>query len=145
MGRYFTLPGWPARVLGHSAATPTMTRPPGSAWQYKDGITGRPGTVKVLDGTPGVPTGPIAQAMGGTSYTAYCPGFYPNQYWARPEASYRPGAGMPIAVRSDNLMPVPARDPRGVPAPQAVPSMLRGGRQIRQPARVVSWPGVNDE
>lgn len=143
MSRWYTLPGWPARVLGHAAATPTMTRPPGSAWAYKDAVTGTPGTVKVMDGTPGVPTGLIAQAMGGSSYTANCPGFYPNVYVARPERSYRPGAGMPISVQSDNLMPVPARDPRGVPAPQSVPSQLRGSFQIKQPARIVSWPGVN--
>jgi hypothetical protein len=130
VSRWYTLPGWPARVLGHAAATPAMTRPPGSAWAYKDAVTGTPGTVKVMDGTPGVPTG-------------LCPGFYPNVYVARPERSYRPGAGMPISVQSDNLMPVPARDPRGVPAPQSVPSQLRGSFQIKQPARIVSWPGVN--
>ena len=140
--RWYTLPGWPARVLGHAAATPNLTRPPGSGMQYKDGTTGRPGTANIPVSGPGVPTGPIAQAQGGKSYTAYCPGFYPNQYWARPEASYWPGAGMPISVSSDNLMPVPARDPRGVAAPLAVPLSLRGVRQIRQPATLVVWPSV---
>jgi hypothetical protein len=141
--RWYTLPGWPARVLGHAAAMPNLTRPPGSATQYKDGLTGRPGTAKVLDGNPGVPTGPIAQMAGGYSYTAYCPGFYPNQYWARPQSAYWPGAGMPISVGSDNLMPVPATDPRSVPAPMSVPLNLRGVRQIRQPAALIQWPSVN--
>jgi len=141
--RWFTLPGWPARVNGHAAAMPTLVRPPGSASQYKDGVTGRPGTVPVPSPGPGVPTGPIAMAMGGTSYTAYCPGFYPNQYWARPQGQYWPGAGMPISIRSDNLMPVPATDPRGVPAPQAVPLAMRGNQQIRQPASLIQWPAFN--
>jgi hypothetical protein len=141
--RWFTLPGWPARVAGHAAATPVLTRPPGSAWQYKDGVTGHPGTVSVPSPGPGVPTGPIALAMGGLSYTSYCPGFYPNQYWAQPQGAYWPGAGMPVSVQSDNLMPVPARDPRHVPAPLAVPITMRGEKQIKQPIRMVTWPAWN--
>jgi hypothetical protein len=141
--RWFTLPGWPARVNGHAAATPVPVRPPGSAMQYKDGVTGRPGTFPVPSPGPGVPRGPVALAMGGFSFTAYCPGFYPNQYWARPEAAYHPGAGMPVSVFSDNLMPVPATDPRGVPAPLQVPVSLRGNQQIRQPPTLIQWPAVN--
>jgi hypothetical protein len=141
--RWYTLPGWPARVQGHAAAMPNMTRPPGSAWQYKDGVTGHPGTVQAPVPGPGVPTGPVAQAMGGFSYTANCPGFYPNLYYARPEASYWPGAGMPVSTHSDNLMPVPAQDPRGVAAPLQVPVRMRGNKQIRQPANLVQWPSVN--
>lgn len=138
--RWYQLPGWPARVLGHAAATPGITRPPGSAGQYKDGLTGLPGTAAIPAPGPGVLRGPIAQAMGGTSYTENCPGFYPNLYWARPERDYWPGAGMPISVRSDNLMPIPATDPRGVPAPQATPITVRGNQNIKQPGRVISWP-----
>ena len=141
--RWFTLPGWPARVNGHAAATPIPVRPPGSAFEYKDGTTGRPGTAQIPMPGPGVPGGPVAQAMGGTSYTSYCPGFYPNQYWARPEAAYWPGAGMPISVMSDNLMPIPATDPRSVAAPLSVPLASRGVKQIRQPPALVQWPSVN--
>lgn len=138
--RLFTLPGWPARVLGHAAAMPTLTRPPGSGMQYKDGTTGRPGTQMVMRGDPGVPTGPVAQAMGGYSFTGNCPGFYPNLYWARPQREYWPGAGMPVSVMSDNLMPVPATDPRSVAAPLAVPLYNLGINQIRQPPALVQWP-----
>lgn len=141
--RWYTLPGWPARVLGHAAAMPGLTRPPGSGQQYKDGTTGRPGTAMVMQGQPGVPGGPVAQAQGGYSFTAYCPGFYPNLYWALPEASYWPGAGQPISVMSDNLMPIPATDPRGIPAPMSVPLSQRGVNQIRQPATLIQWPSVN--
>lgn len=138
--RLFTLPGWPARVNGHAAAMPQLTRPPGSGLQYKDGTTGRPGTQKVMHGDPGVPTGVIALAMGGYSFTANCPGFYPNQYWARPQGQYWPGAGMPVSVMSDNLMPIPATDPRSVAAPLAVPLSTRGVRNIPQPPALVQWP-----
>ena len=141
--RWYSLPGWPARVLGHAAATPNMTRPPGSATQYKDGVTGHPGTVMAMQGNPGVPAGPVAQAMGGSSYTSYCPGFYPNLYYAAYAGHYYPGAGMPISPWSDNLMPVPAADPRGVAAPLQTPLSLRGVRQIRQPANLVQWPGMH--
>ena len=41
--RWYTLPGWPARVNGHAAAMPTLTRAPGSWEQYKDGTYGYPG------------------------------------------------------------------------------------------------------
>ena len=138
--RWYTLPGWPARVLGHAAAMPGLTRPPGSGMQYKDGTTGHPGTARVMQGDPGVPTGPVAQAMGGYSFTGNCPGFYPNLYFARPQGQYWPGAGMPVSVMSDNLMPVPATDPRSVAAPLAVPLTVSSSRQIRQPPALVQWP-----
>jgi len=92
---------------------------------------------------PGVLTGPITLAMGGYSFTANCPGHYPNQYWARPQGQYWPGAGMPVSRESDNLMPVPATDPRGLNAPLQVPLTHRGVKQIRQPANLIQWPGVN--
>ena len=111
--RWYQFPGWPARLLGRSAATPVPHRLAGSgARQYKDGVTGRPGTQQVPVPGPGVPTGLIARAMGGLSYTQYSPGFWPNQYWARPERDFWPGAGMPVSIFSDNLMPIPATDPR---------------------------------
>ena len=62
--RWYTLPGWPARVLGHAAAMPGMTRPPGSAHAYKDGTTGHPGTARAPVPGPGVPTGPIGEDGG---------------------------------------------------------------------------------
>jgi len=144
--RLFTVPGWPARVPGHSAVTPALTPAAGSGWiAYKDQVTGQPGTVPVTVDTTANPRGGItAQAMMGTSRSADAPdgSFRPNLYFARPEPSYWPGAGMPVRIRSDNLMPVPAVDPRGVPARMAAPLVLRGNRQIGQPAQLVMWPSV---
>ena len=138
--RWYTLPGWPARVQGHAAAMPGLTRPPGSGTQYKDGVTGRPGT-------QGIPVHPVVPspdfgdiALMGFSRSSDAPDmFYPNQYWARPEAAYWPGAGMPVSYRSDNLMPVPAVDPRGIPARLAVPVVQRGQKQVRQPQAQPRW------
>ena len=81
-------------------------------------------------------------AQAGFSATGYCPGFYPNQYYNGIGALEHPGAGMPISRVSDNLMPVPATDPRGIAAPLAVPLSLRGINQIRQPATLVVWPST---
>lgn len=138
---------------GHSAVTPVFTRAPGAAQQYKDGVTGHPGTAAVaMDRTQGrvprdVSQGPVAQAMMGTARSGDAPdAIYPNKYWAEPEASFRPGAGMPVSVYSDNLMPVPASDPRGTPAPMQMGlgvgfSPTQG--QIRQPAPLIMWPSAN--
>lgn len=141
--RWYTLPGWPSWVRGHSAAMPALVRPFGSATQYKDGTSGYPGTRPVPVSGPGVQTGIIAYAYGGYSFTSYCPGHWPNLYWARPQRDYKPGAGMPVSVFSDNLMPVPATDPRGINAPLQVPIRIRGLQQIQQPASLTMWPRVN--
>ena len=116
--KLYQVPGWPAAQLGHSAVTPTMTRlAGGGAQQYKDGLTGQPGTqgIPVQPVIPSPDIGDLAQA--GVSRSANAPDtIYPNQYYARPQRGYWPGAGMPVSVRSDNMLPVPAVDPRGTPA-----------------------------
>lgn len=141
--RWFTLPGWPARVNGHSAAVPVPARPPGSAVHYKGETHGYPGT-RAIPVVPVIPSPDIGDAAQmGVSRSSDAPNaFYPNQYWTRPDPWFRPGAGMPISIYSDNLMPVPATDPRGVPAPLAVPLSLRGTKQIKQPNSLIQWPGV---
>ena len=137
----YTVPGWPTSLLGHSAVTPHMNRLAGSgAQQYKDGVTGQPGTQPIPVQGPGVEQGKSGQAQMGLSRTSDAPGmFLPNLYYARPERDFWPGAGMPVSVRSDNLMPVPAVDPRGIPARLAAPIVKRGSRQVRQPASTPVW------
>jgi hypothetical protein len=139
----YTVPGWPAAVQGHSAVTPTLTRMAASgAQQYKDGLTGQPGTqaIPVLPVIPSPDLGDLAQA--GTSRSSDARDvIYPNLYFARPQRAYWPGAGMPVSVQSDNLMPVPAADPRGIPARLATPIVQRGQVQIRQPQAMPTWNG----
>lgn len=140
--KWYQVPGWPAQVPGHSAVAPHLTRLAGSgAQQYKDGLTGRPGTTPIPVPGPGVPQCQAGQAQMGLSRTQDSPAsFRPNQYWARPEAAYWPGAGMPVSLVSDNLMPVPAVDPRGVPAVTQTPFLYRGQTQIQALPTLVSWP-----
>lgn len=142
MKRY-TVPGWPATVRGHSAVTPNLTRLAGSgAQQYKDGLTGQPGTqaIPVRPVIPSPDIGDLAQA--GLSRSSDAPDhFFPNLYYARPQRQFWPGAGQPIALMSDNLMPVPAADPRGIPARMAAPILQRGTRQIAQPQAMPTWNG----
>lgn len=157
--RWYQFPGWPARILGRSAALPVPHRLAGSgARMYKDGVTGHPGTQMIPvpappparlagGGVNGVSL--VAQAMGGLSYSQYNPqGFYPNLYYARPEQDFYPGAGMPVSIFSDNLMPIPATDPRQAAAPLAVPLDSRRvqgftGGAINQPVNLVMWPGIS--
>jgi hypothetical protein len=137
----YTVPGWPASVQGHSAVTPTMTRMAGGgAMQYKDGLTGQPGT-QAISVQPVVPSPDIGDlATAGLSRSSDTNNvFYPNLYWARPQRAYWPGAGMPVSVRSDNLMPVPAADPRGIPARLSIPIVQRGQQQISQPPAMPRW------
>lgn len=141
----YTVPGWPARVQGHAAVTPHMTRMAGGgALQYKDGVTGQPGTQLIpIDANP-APQCPAGQAQMGLSRTSDAPNnIRPNLYYARPQRAYYPGAGMPVSVRSDNLMPVPAVDPRGIPAMTQTPFRTRGASQIKWNPSIVMWPNVN--
>lgn len=146
----YQVPGWPANVGGHPAVVPAFVRLAGSgAVAYKDRVAGFPGTL-------GVPVHPVIpspdlgdKAQSGLSRSSDAPNvFYPNMYWARLEASWAPGAGMPVSVYSDNLMPVPAGDPRGVPAPlqmgMGVGFSPRPG-QIRQPVPLPMWPDVHHD
>jgi hypothetical protein len=141
----YTVPGWPSSMLGHSSVTPHLNRLAGSgAVQYKDGVTGQPGTLPIPVEGPGVEQSRAGQALMGLSRTSDAPpSFRPNLYYARPERDYWPGAGMPVAVRSDNLMPVPARDPRGIPARLAAPIVQRGNRQIKARQPLATWPAWN--
>jgi hypothetical protein len=143
----YTVPGWPSQLFGHAAVTPHMNRLAGSgARQYKDGVTGQPGTQAIpLHARASNPQGPTAVAMMGLSRSTDSPdSFRPNLYWARPERDFWPGAGMPVSYQSDNLMPVPATDPRGVPARLARPIVQRGRAQIQQRPTVTTWPDWTD-
>lgn len=141
----YTVPGWPAQVAGHAAVTPNLTRMAGSgAVQYKDRVNGQPGT-QAIPVNPVIPASSgAAHAMMGLSRSSDAPNvFYPNLYWAAPERAFWPGAGMPVSVRSDNLMPVPAVDPRGIPSTQFVPINQRGLKQVSWVPALPKWASVN--
>lgn len=141
----YSVPGWPSSVLGHSAVTPHLNRMAGSgAQEYKREVTGQPGTQPIPVTGPGVEQSAAGRAQMGLSRTSDAPPmFLPNLYYARPDREFWPGAGQPIRVRSDNLMPVPATDPRGIPAVLARPVVRRGSSQIKARPTVTAWPAWN--
>jgi hypothetical protein len=141
----YTVPGWPSSVNGHSAVTPHLNRLAGSgAQQYKDGLDGQPGTMAIPIAPTQVEQSRSGQAQMGLSRSSDAPNsFRPNLYYARPQRDFWPGAGMPVACVSDNLMPVPARDPRGVPARLAAPIVKRGPAQVKSRPGMSSWPAWN--
>lgn len=141
----YSAPGWPVNQPGHSAFAPNFNRhAASSAYQYKDRVTGQPGTM----GIPVVPVVPSPDvgdiALMGLSRSGDAPNmFYPNLYYARPERMFWPGAGMPVSVQSDNLLPVPAADPRGIPSTQYFPIVQRGQQQIGTAPNMPRWPWRN--
>jgi hypothetical protein len=127
---------------------PSMVRLAASgAMAYKDRVTGEPGTLAVPVTGPQLDASRTSQAMMGTARST-SPGvpqwFRPNLYYARPERSFWPGAGMPVSRVSDNLMPVPATDPRGVPSRLSFPVVQRGSAQVRSRPALTVWPDWRD-
>lgn len=139
--KFYQVPGWPAQLPGHSAVTPALVRMAASGAQgYKDGVTGQPGTrgIPVQPVIPSPDMGDIA--LMGLSRSGDAPNLiYPNLYYARPQAAFWPGAGMPVSVQSDNLMPVPAVDPRGIPSAMYKPINQRGQSQIQALPNMPKW------
>jgi hypothetical protein len=103
----------------------------GGAQQYKTALSGQPGTQGIPVSPPQVPSPDIGDlALSGTSRSSDAPNvIYPNKYYVR-GLTERPGAGTPISVYSDNLMPVPAVDPRGIPSSQFKPVTQRGQNAV---------------
>lgn len=143
----YQVPGWPAAIQGHAAVVPHFNRHAASgAQQYKDGVTGQPGTQTIpvdVTVTPGYSqlAGQALMGLGRAQDAGNW--FLPNLYYAKPERDFWPGAGMPVAVRSDNLMPVPAADPRGIPATLYQPIVQRGHGQIQARPNLPRWAAIN--
>jgi hypothetical protein len=140
----YVLPGLPAGAQP-SAFMPAWTRLAQSgAMQYKQAVSGSPGTTPVPAPTRNTQISPdpgdLAQA--GTARSSDAPDVWYPQLYYQSQLTERPGAGMPIRVWSDNLMPVPARDARGKSAVLARPILQRGQVQIPQPRVIPQWgPG----
>jgi hypothetical protein len=137
----YTVPGWPSSLLGHSAVTPHLNRMAGSgAQEYKREVTGQPGT-QPIPIQPVIPSPDLGdKSQSGLSRSGDAPNYFlPNLYWTRPDRDFWPGAGMPVALTGTALMPVPATDPRGIPARLAQPLVIRGGKQIRARQPNPTW------
>lgn len=117
----------------------------GAALNYKAGVVGQPGTLGIGAPRPDVPDNADISAYpfaGGYSNSgAMPPVMYPNLYYQRtlPIPGCDVIAGN-IQVFSDNQMPVPARDPRGIAARLARPPVFLGQNQISSKQRFPRWP-----
>lgn len=152
MGRYQVSGLPPVASRGLSAFFPNMTRSAGSgAQQYKDGLTGWPGT-PAIGITPQGTVNPDVTSLAnkGTASSADAPWVIcPGKYWALPERNYRPGLQIqmydPVAPQNTTMIPVPAvsyrqyyqRHAAGLAAGIAPSS----GRQVKWPPRLPKWPG----
>ena len=134
--------GWPNGQMGHAALMPHFNRHAGSgAQEYKGRVVGQPGT-QAIPVDPTIPSpDPGDIALMGLSRSSDAPNvFYPNLYYTDGPIRERPGAGMPVSVYSDNLMPVPAVDPRGIPSTQYMQiADRRGQRQIQAMPLLPRW------
>lgn len=106
-------------------------------------VTGQPGTQGIPAPYPA--PGQVANVGGvdylpsGLSASQYMPPrWYPTLYYRQQHLSRSIGG---VCVYSDNLMPIPARDPRGIPAGAIGPSAFAAYRGLTptQPARPNRW------
>lgn len=143
----FVLPGVPAGAQP-SAFMPHFNRLAGSGHQmYKGAVTGQPGTQGIA--APTINTVPSGDA-GDLAQTGYHRSvdapqtWYPNLYFERSlDGDGALGPVVPVGIYSNNMMPVPAADPRGRPARLQRPQRSgRGQTQIAQPRVIPAWgPG----
>ncbi len=135
----------PAQLVGGiTAFTPNMTRLAASGAQmYKHAVSGQPGT----QGIP-APTGNTLMhpdvgdmAQMGTARSSDAPDtWYPQKYYERSlDGDGTMGMVLPVRVFSDDIMPVPARDPRGLPALLAFTPQFLGQKQVMQPRTMPQW------
>lgn len=127
-----------------SAFMPHFNRAAASgAVRYKADVSGQPGTMAIP--APTVNTVPSADrgdlALAGTARSSDAPDFiWPNKYFARTlNGAGTMGPVTPVRIYSDNMMPVPAQDPRGRPARLAKTVRRGGQRQVAQPRVLPQW------
>jgi hypothetical protein len=140
MPRY-VVPGVPAGAQP-SAFLPHWNKYAASgAQRYKRFVVGQPGTMAIPAPTSNTQISPDAgdKAQMGTARSSDAPDvWYPTIYY-QPNLYAAPGPVNPVSIYSDNIMPVPAVDPRGVSARLSRPVQQRGRRQIPMPRALPRW------
>lgn len=122
---------------------PAPARSAGS-WSSWGTLTGEPGTrpVAAPAPVPGTDRELAAQANAGIiglPSSSVPQEIYPALYFQRP--ALNPALAPPVSYVSDNALPVPAVDPRGLPAVMATPPPRIGGQsQVVSPYAVQNWP-----
>jgi hypothetical protein len=135
--------------------TPTAPTPAGTwlipspaqgagSWSSWGTLNGDPGTKAIAAPAPvpGTDTNLTAQAQAGIigmPSSKVPQEIFPSLYYQQP--LYNPALAPPVSYVSDNALPVPAIDPRGLPAVMATPPpRIGGGRQVVSPYAVQNWP-----
>jgi hypothetical protein len=144
----YVVPGVP-RGAQPSAFMPHWNKYAASGAQsYKAGLVGQPGTQGIAAPTTNTQISPDMgdKAQAGTARSSDAPDvWYPQLYYLPFLSGGYPGAPAPqspgAAIYSDNLMPVPAVDPRGVAARLSRPVNQRGQAQIAQKRALPRWGG----
>jgi hypothetical protein len=116
---------------------------PQGAQRYKQNLQGSPGTTAIGAPTSNTQISPDAgdKAQMGTARSSDSPDvWYPTKYY-QADLEGAPGPVTPVRIWSDNLMPVPAVDPRGVSARLSRPVNQRGHQQIKMPRAMPLWGG----
>lgn len=137
-------------VVAHAGAwlIPAPAQGAGS-WSSRGRVHGQPGTEQVTAPAPAAVQQDHAYPQGSTRSSRYAPEvIYPALYYQDPAEQSGPnGSPGPIyntaqvAYVSDNALPVPAVDPRGLPAVMATPPPRVGGQgTVGQPYAVQNWP-----
>ena len=141
----------PAKLLGGiTAFTPNMTRLAGSGAQmYKHAVTGQPGTQGIPAPTEGNPLTANTDGvydksdlalMGGARSVNAPDTWYPQKWYERSlDGDGTMGPVVPARIFTDNIMPVPAQDPRGLPALMAFTPHFLGQNQVAQPRTMPRW------
>lgn len=131
----------PSELLG--AAQVPLRVQSAQAYQSRGMIDGQPGTLPIPAPPPPVPQDLTALAQDGgwhrssDSPNAWYPGiYYQNNTTDPPEAA-------PVSILSDNQMPMPALDPRGIPSVSMGRPRLGGQYQLANRAQMAAYPNLS--
>jgi hypothetical protein len=110
--------------------------------RYKMEVTGQPGTQAIPAGLADFPGGQVVNGQpvrgAGAGYNqgsnTMPPVWYPQLYYER-----RLSEVPEVSIYSDNQLPVPAMDPRGVAARMARPPQFLGQAQLVQAKALPKW------
>ena len=106
-------------------------------FQSRGPVTGWPGTVRITAPAPmpGTDSSLAAQALAGNigEPSSKFSWWTPSVYYTRLEQPYLNGSVAPVSVLSDNQMPVPSVDPRGMPGVVMPGPVMLGQTQVGNP------------
>lgn len=128
----YTVPG-----ATSSAFVPVPAAVPGAKTAYKNVVHGQPGT-QAISAPPCEVTATVNGQLVTSGYsggTRMMPPWWFPQLYFETVLSEKPD----VSVYSDNQMPVPAADPRGVAARMARPPVFLGQAQVTQPKGLPKW------